>query len=386
MSASKGRRQSGSKIAYLIPYPFAPPRNGGQKAAFGLATFLAKTWPLFCVSTPGNEAKAASFPIMAFFRPGFVKYFDLLSCWRLYRLLRRERVSHCLLHQPFIALIAWPAARLAGARLIVYAQNVEYRRFRSMGQWWWPLVLAAEWLCYRAADEVLVIAQDDLPILKKTFGLRGEQCRLAPYGVFQDAPPASVAEARKLIARRHGWPEEEFRIIFFGPLSYAPNLEAALTIAERIRPAFAAKVDFPFRFLICGGGLPERGQVEDLFGDDNLEYLGYVKDLDMYILASDAMINPVLSGGGVKTKAIEALALGCPVVSSQTGAVGLRREVCGDYLRVVDDDHNPEGFAEALLDMRARPPHSDLRAFYAYYHWENIAKSLTSVFSPKSPE
>jgi hypothetical protein len=55
-------------------------------------------------------------------------------------------------------------------------------------------------------------------------------------------------------------------------------------------------------------------------------------DINEYIDGCDVMINPILSGGGVKTKAIDTLARSQTVISTQTGAEGIDAKVCGNNL------------------------------------------------------
>ncbi len=132
--------------------------------------------------------------------------------------------------------------------------------------------------------------------------------------------------------------------------------------------------DFPYCFLICGGGLPK--QYEKLEAYERVKYLGYVEDIEAYVQAADLMVNPVNSGGGVKTKLVEAIALGTTVVSSFTGALGVLPEACGPKLRrVADKDYT--AFAETLLQCFREGQVPTPTTFYETYYWGNIVQSVS---------
>ena len=108
------------------------------------------------------------------------------------------------------------------------------------------------------------------------------------------------------------------------------------------------------------------------YADKNVIYAGFVDDISLYFKAADIFLNPILSGGGVKTKAIEAIAMNCTVVSTELGAMGLKKEVCGEKLKVVQQGEW-KLFAELVIQSAnetARTP----KEFFNYYYWENIVE------------
>ena len=356
-----------------VPYRFVPPLNGGHKAAYGFCTFLAKERPFVCLSTDNNASENAPFRLLPLFRDKLYKYISPLVAWRCFRALKQEQAVVCITFQPFIAPLLLPVARWLGIPLHIYIQNLEYRRFRSMGRWFWPVLFGLEWLSFRLAQQLYFISPDDLPPAIRAFGIAAKKCSVVPYGTPHQQPPDDVTEARRAIREQHGFGEAEFLIIFFGPQSYQPNLEAVELIIHQLNPLLLEKAAFPYRFLICGGGLPKRYQ--GLASYPNVEYLGFVEDIEAYVKAADVMINPVNTGGGVKTKLIEAIALGKTVVSSRTGALGVRAEACGPQLVVVDDE-DYEGYCSALLRLQAAPATTTPPAFYTTYYWGNIIREM----------
>ncbi|MEQ8704641.1 MAG: glycosyltransferase family 4 protein [Phaeodactylibacter sp.] len=362
-----------SHVAVVVPYCFVPPRNGGHKAAFGLCRFLAGHTSVTAVTTPGNEdTEALPFRLQSLLGNSVTRYLHPRGAVRIARYFKQAGVTQCIAFQPFIALLLFIPCRLRGVPLSIYIQNLEYQRFRSMGKAWWPIVFVVEWLAFRLSDHLYFISPDEVVPGQRAFGLQPEQCSVLPYGTPYARQPERQT-ARRRIRKQHGYSEDECLIIFFGPQTYQPNLEAVVRIVEQIEPAFRQIADFPYRFLICGGGLP--GKYNRLQDYDRVDYLGYVEDIEAYVQACDLMANPVNSGGGVKTKLVEAIALGTTVVSSYTGALGVVPEACGPKLIRVADEAYP-AFAAALQQAYQKGQLPTPSSFYETYYWGNIVRGV----------
>jgi polysaccharide biosynthesis protein PslH len=74
---------------------------------------------------------------------------------------------------------------------------------------------------------------------------------------------------------------------------------------------------------------------------------GYVADTLPFWTAASALAVPILSGGGVRVKILEAMAMGVPVVSTTIGCEGLNVRN-GEHLLVAD---TPEAFAHAAAKI-----------------------------------
>lgn len=362
-----------SHVAVVVPYRFVPPRNGGHKAAFGLCRFLAERTRVTAISTPDNNTEAATFELKSLLSSSVARYVLPGGARRIGRYFMNHDVTHCIAFQPFIALLLFWPCWWRGIRLSIYIQNLEYKRFRSMGKPWWPVVFLVEWLAFRLAGHLYFISPDEVVPGQGVFRLPPNKCSVLPYGTPHSEQPERET-AREKIQKLHGYSEKECLVIFFGPQTYQPNLEAVDRIVQYIEPAFRQIAAFPYRFLICGGGLPEHYRGLEAF--DRVDYLGYVEDIEAYVQACDLMVNPVNSGGGVKTKLVEAIALGTTVVSSYTGALGVVPEACGPKLIRVEDEDYP-AFAEALQQAFQRGQVRTPEAFYRTYYWGNIVQSVS---------
>lgn len=362
-----------SKTAVLIPHRFVPPANGGHAAGFGFCEFLAKQRDVVVISTTNNPDIPLPFRLERLFRDRFYKYFSPLVAIRLWQFLKKEQITHCVIQQPFIGLLILPIVKLLKIKLLVYSHNIEYQRFQTIGKWWWRLLWLVEWLVYRAANAVLFISRDDLHEAVPIFKLNPKRCFEMPYGTRYPATPPGRAEARAAMVTRHHLNPQEFFVLFFATHSYKPNTDALERILEEINPILLQKAEFPYQILICGGGLPERFNKLKAYYHKNIHYIGFVDNIDEYIQACDVTLNPVITGGGVKTKMVEAIAMGTPVISAATGAKGVDPAACGDKLIVLKDDDN-QGFAEAILQLKTKPYQPTPSLFYDEYYWANAIR------------
>jgi len=74
---------------------------------------------------------------------------------------------------------------------------------------------------------------------------------------------------------------------------------------------------------------------------------GYVEDLAHSWRSSRIFIVPLLSGGGMRVKILDAWTYGLPVVSTRIGAEGLSY-IDGENIIIAD---TPQDFAQALINM-----------------------------------
>ncbi len=106
------------------------------------------------------------------------------------------------------------------------------------------------------------------------------------------------------------------RLLFLGSLDYAPNLDAIEHLVRDILPS----VPGAWQLDIVGARPhPALGWL----AGPNVRVVGEVDDVRPHLARAAALVVPLRIGGGSRLKIVEALAMGCPVISTGTGAEGL---------------------------------------------------------------
>jgi Glycosyltransferase len=180
--------------------------------------------------------------------------------------------------------------------------------------------------------------------------------------------------AQKAVKAIHKIPDDEKILLFNGLLDYKPNLDALVAILNQINPVLFQYPNFKYRIIICGKRLPTELNELKEYADKNIIYAGFVHDIEMYFKGADLFLNPVQSGGGIKTKMVEAIAFGTTVITTETGAMGIHRDICGKKLVVVPDN-SWNDFAQVII---ANAGNKDVTpaSYYDYYYWGSIVKKI----------
>ncbi len=131
------------------------------------------------------------------------------------------------------------------------------------------------------------------------------------------------------------------RLLFTGTMDYRPNVDAACWFVEQVLPAILER-EPRAKFDIVGRRPGAR--VSGLSGP-NVVVHGEVPDDVPFFQNCDAFVLPMRFGGGSRLKLLQALASGCPVVTTTCGAEGVR-VTDGREVMVRDD---PSEFAHAVV-------------------------------------
>ena len=366
-------------IAVLVPYRVFPARMGGQKCIVLLYKYLRQLHSLRIISTEDNDPSATEgIPSDLILKKSKLRYLDLFSFFRIKKIIKEHQINCLILEHPYLGWLGLLLKWSTGIKLIIHSHNIEGLRFKSMGKWWWGLLWNYERWIHRMADHNYFITDHDLKYAIRKFKLKESQCSLITYGIEQQQPPAPELQqqARQTLLARHQIPEENKLILFNGTLSYSPNTQAIRAIRDIINPFLASHSVHPYTLLICGKDLP--AEFNGLKGLKNVVYAGFVEDIDTYFLGSDIFINPVIEGGGIKTKLVEALALGLTCISTEDGAIGIPASVYRDQLSIVPNA-DLSGFNQKIIESLGATKQQASVAFFDHFYWGKIAQQAGSA-------
>jgi polysaccharide biosynthesis protein PslH len=151
--------------------------------------------------------------------------------------------------------------------------------------------------------------------------------------------PAAVKPEPRLLAC------EGPRLIFTGQMDYAPNIEAALRVADRLLPLIRQTLP-KATFHVVG-----RNPAEELLarhGKDGVHVWGGVEDIRTWLAAADMALVPLEIARGVQNKVLEAMAMALPVVLTPAAACGIGG-VEGQHYAAAETDAELADRATALL-------------------------------------
>jgi glycosyltransferase involved in cell wall biosynthesis len=148
-----------------------------------------------------------------------------------------------------------------------------------------------------------------------------------------------------------GLPRQEVpgRVLFVGALQRPLNIQYLRFLAEKVWPQVRREIP-DAELLVVGGGLPEKER-ELLSGIPGVRLTGFVENLELEYKRASVFAAPILAGGGVIVKILDAMAAGVPVVTTSFGNEVIRAEAGKDIL-VAD---SPEDFALDLVMLLKDP-------------------------------
>ena len=398
-------------ILYVSQMPASPPRFGAQARIHGLMTELARRHDLTAVMLVDDEfdieecrlamqafcrevilvpyphgghglakrlqqirslASIRSFERLRVMVPAMQQALDQVLRTRRFDMVNLEFtfLGHCNLRQ------APPGERLPS--VVVDSHNIDYdlaRQYARAGASVarrlyaganWRKLRREELGTYRDADGVyLCSAADERRLLDEIPGIR-------------TAVIPNAADIEYYQPRPTDHPPDGRTVVFFGLLSYAPNVDGVIHFARDIWPRIA-EAHPEARCKIIGGQPPQ--SLLELAGP-RVELTGFVPDLRPHLAAASVVVVPLRLGGGTRLKIVEAMAMGKAIVSTTLGAEGIEATPGQDLL--IED--RPEAFADAVSRLLADPGltarmgNSARRLAVERYAWSGASQALESFY------
>ena len=173
-----------------------------------------------------------------------------------------------------------------------------------------------------------------------------EQDRLG-LEVFSPGLAAATSPAAVAIPEQAWAPVSTQKIAFIGSFTHQPNVAALFFFIEQVLPlVLQAYPDAVFE--VAGKGVPPAALA---LGNRNIQFVGMVPDAYDFVRSAAVVVVPLLSGGGIKIKTLEAMACGCPMVTTSIGAEETGASD-GEQMLIADA---PKHFAQHVIALLGSP-------------------------------
>ncbi len=368
-----------ANIIDIVPYKVLPAQMGGQKGIAIFCKYLGEKNQLTVVSVKSNEKKfAENYELIPLLTDSRLRYANPLWARKIKKIAIKKNVKNIITEHPYMAWIGWMLKKQLKLKWFVHSHNIEFERFRTLDKWWWRILKRYETWAYKYADGVFFVSPEDIQFAVEHKMVKEENAFLVDYGIELKEMPDDIQFQKEKIYSKYKIPNDCKMLFFNGALSYKPNTDALNFILHEINPILFQQKNINYRIMICGRDLPASFNNLKNYADKNIIYAGFVDDISAYFKAADIFLNPVITGGGVKTKVIDAIGYGATVISCNTGAAGINLHACGNKIKIVNDN-DANAFVNAVLQV-ANQSIKTPATYYEYYYWGNIIKRVQSLF------
>lgn len=207
---------------------------------------------------------------------------------------------------------------VAGDPVRKYIWNNQYRK-----------MFAFERRTISMFDEIVAVSERDKETFQSDFG--ASNVSVIRTGVdldfFAYSPPGNGKE-----------------IVFTGSMDWMANIDGIEYFLEQVWPIITAQYH-DARMTVVGRNPPE--QLKEKARDSNWEFTGLVDDIRPHMRNAAVYVVPLRVGGGTRMKVFEAMASGCPLVSTGIGVEGLPLIENEHYLKA----DSPKEIARAVLEL-----------------------------------
>jgi|GEM_PF-1159975 len=271
--------------------------------------------------------------------------------------VRRQVAEGCdIIHVDQLAA-GWGALPYASRAVIfhlcIYRADLALEQFTSWRRRLaiWRMLRAERYLCRRFANHIAITDRVAEEVRKLA---PAKRICVAPISVdFEGWPFISDAQ------RNHSEP----RISLFTNARWTPGILAVRRLCGSIWPRILAAVPNA-KLQLVGPGM--RSLIEIIGSVENLEAHDYVEDIAPFWAQAGVLVYAPEVGTGIKTKLLEAMAYGVPIVTNAQGAEGLGF-IHGEHAMMAEDD---EPLAKHATDLIRNPELQNHLRHSARHHLE----------------
>lgn len=322
-----------------------------------------------------NLFSKKSYHIIRFESPAFSN--------KLIKLLQTQEFDLVQLESPYLAPYIPIIRQYSTAKIAMRAHNVEHEIWQRVAKntsffvkKWYLQHLTKKLQCYEIEqlknyDLLVPITQRDLDIFQ-FLGYKNAAV-VAPVGVNGMDYKANFSSFNKGLS-----------LGFIGSLDWMPNQEGLRWFLEEVWHKLHAQ--FPqLTFHIAGRNAPTWIQQLNL---PNIIFHGEVPDAAAFINQHSVMVTPLLSGGGMRVKILEGMALGRVIITTSMGLEGIDAQH-GKEVLIAD---TAESFLEAIAlcwnDTTFAQQISEQARNFVLQHYDNrtIALHLLQAYTQLLPQ
>ncbi|HEV7926176.1 MAG TPA: glycosyltransferase [Verrucomicrobiae bacterium] len=238
------------------------------------------------------------------------------------------------------------------------------RRFRKM---WlalqWRLGKREEMELCRKFDLLITTTERDLQVFRKNLPEQN-------MAVVQNGAGNSFFEDL-------GFEAKPFVMVFTGLFTHLPNSDGIIYFLDHIFPRIC-ELEPRACIYIVGKSPPRALRAR---ASKNIVVTGFVEDVRPYIARAQVFVIPLLAGGGIRGKALEAMAMKRPIVTTTLGVEGI--DLRHEHSALVGD--TPDAFANAVArlfrdaGLRERIARNAFATVQRSYNWEAKGKELDGL-------
>ncbi len=234
-----------------------------------------------------------------------------------------------------------------------------------------PIVRRYEGFMYCPYDRAVVIAEKDRAML---LSLQAQlSIDVIPNGIELARFPWRGFDN----GEGRGERADEATLLFVGNFDYPPNQDAARLLIERVMPVIWRQRPRA-RLQLVGNNPPS--SMRNL-ADSRIEVSGRVPNVQPYLERATAFICPLRLGAGQKNKALEALAMGIPLVASPLSVDGIAvQHGYSAYIAEVKDIAAAALHVLGDADLRRRLSRRGRELVEAKYTWQKTADSYERLY------
>ena len=185
-------------------------------------------------------------------------------------------------------------------------------------------------------DRVIAVSDADAEAFRKL--APGVKVDVTPNGIYTDEYTRSTPQLDLGSAA----------LLFTGTMNYRPNVDAVMWFVDNILGEIRKAIP-EARLFVVGNKPHER--LAGLRQRADVEVTGFVQEVLPFLHSAAVYVAPLRMGSGTRLKLLQAMAAGCAVVSTRTGAQGLD-VTSGSEIILADD---ATSFAQATIALLRDP-------------------------------